>query len=97
MPNISLYERMLSAKQNKSSMSIDINEVSILIELFVNTDQYINAQINYSLCDLERTCEEREKYNLPPTECDCVEEALTITKYGERLDQIFEDIGFYKG
>ena len=97
MPNISLYERMLGAKQSNCSMSIDINDVSILIELFVNIDQYINAQTNYSLCDIERTCKEREEYNIPSTECDCIEEAIAVTKSGERVEQLFEDIGFYKG
>lgn len=97
IPNISLYDRMLGAKQNKSSMNIDMNDISMLIELFVNVDQYINAQTNYGLCDIERTCKEREEYDVPLTECDCIEEAIAVTKSGERVEQLFKDIGFYKG
>lgn len=96
MPNMSLYERMLGAKNNNNSMSIDKNDAAILIELFHFVDQYINANVNYGLCDVERTCKKNESGDASSEMDDCFEEAFAVDKAVERLDECLENIGFYK-
>lgn len=75
-------------------MNINDNDISILIELFINANTYINSQARYSLCDISRTCKEKEMYNLPPTKHSCMEEAITVSISCEKLDQSLKDIGF---
>jgi hypothetical protein len=90
-----LYERLLNAKQNNCSISIDSTDVSTLIDLCVNSNEHFNAQADYSMCDIERTCKEKEMRNSSPVVYDCMTEAILCAKSGEKLDQSLRDIGFF--
>lgn len=90
-----LYERLCNAKQNNCSISIDNTDISALIELCDNSNNYSDAQFDYSMCDIKRTCTEKEPSICSPDICDCMTEAILCSKSGEKLDQTLRDIGFF--